>query len=152
MFPGPTQLSVACSTVNVPRPHPAFRRLQYGKALPYCKWWKAGRGLGTRLGQTLTGRRECGEIPIRLSCCILSSGAPNKCSETQDLRWSTTLCKQHANKGNCTPHSLLSQLTYQEILRHESMKGIWPDSLTHESLPRESSPTSAPTVRTMTSI
>ena len=33
----------------VPRPRPAFRRLQHGKALPYCKRRKAGWGLGTRL-------------------------------------------------------------------------------------------------------
>ena len=50
-FPGlPTiQFMIAyCSWIMetsslVPRPRPAFRRLQYGKR------WKAGRGLGTRL-------------------------------------------------------------------------------------------------------
>ena len=29
-------------------------------------------------GQTLTRRRESGQIPIRLSCCILSSRVPNE--------------------------------------------------------------------------
>ena len=55
---------------------------------------------------------------------LLSSRAPNEvgvninwtCSERQDFRWSATLYKQHAKKGNRTPHSSLSQLTCQEIL------------------------------------
>ena len=41
----------------VPRPRPAFHRLQYGKT--YCMWWKAGRGLGTRLGEVSTARKKC---------------------------------------------------------------------------------------------
>jgi len=44
LFPGPAQLSIACSTV--------LHRLQYGTAsdgVRYCKRRKAGWGLGTRL-------------------------------------------------------------------------------------------------------
>ena len=39
-------LQAQCSLV--PRPRPAF------PAFPYCKWWKAGRGLGTRLPSLLS--------------------------------------------------------------------------------------------------
>ena len=34
----------------------------------------------------------------------------------QDFRWNATLYKQNAKKGNCAPHSSLSQLTRQEIV------------------------------------
>ena len=71
-----------------------------GRATPrpdcMCTWWLLGLALkkprvGTSLaGQTLTGRRESGQIPIRLLYCILSSRVPNEVDV--NINWDT-FCK-----------------------------------------------------------
>ena len=54
-----------CPAFRCPRPHPAFCHL------PYCKWRKAGRGLGTRLrkhvGLPFSGR--CGPLIVHAHMC-----------------------------------------------------------------------------------
>ena len=59
-FPAsPTPTAAVASLI--PRPCPAFCHFQYGKA--YCKWWKAGRSLGTRLAVAiLDGQNFCQKL------------------------------------------------------------------------------------------
>ena len=105
--------------------------------------WKACIVSQPRLSR---GKREFGQIPIRLLYCILSSSASNEVGV--NINWdmfcigrSSVIMPRSVNywpkKATARPHSSLNQLTRQEILGmlDEMMIGIWPDSLrAHESL------------------
>ena len=75
-------------------------------------------------------RRESGQTPIRLLCCILSNRASNDVFRNRRISIKMTLSTQHAKKGNRTClHLSLSQLRNSWHVRHKMMMGIWPDSL-----------------------
>ena len=47
------------------------------------------------------GRRESGQVPIRLLCCILSSRAPNEVGVNMNETCSGLLLKRHTLQVTC---------------------------------------------------